>query len=113
MAEGRLRTMTNMKIDAVEADGGRVITLSGRFDAFAAPMVDAAIEDNLGPNVEILIDLANVNFIDSTGLATLVQGMKRARSLSGDLVLCNLNDAVRVIFDLTRLDRAFKITARS
>ena len=56
-----------------------------------------------------MVDLSKVTFIDSTGLATLVKGLRRCRQQSGDLVLCGLQQAVRVIFQVTRLDQAFGI----
>ncbi len=55
------------------------------------------------------MNLAGVQFVDSTALATLVQGMKRCRQLKGDLRLCGLQQPVRMIFELTRLDKAFEI----
>ena len=55
------------------------------------------------------MNLENVVFVDSTALATLVQAMKRCRQLDGDLRLSNLKQPVRMIFELTRLDRAFEI----
>ena len=58
---------------------------------------------------KIVVSLAEVNFIDSSGLACLVQGMKHCRSAGGDLYLCELRQPVRGIFELTRLDRAFVV----
>ena len=58
---------------------------------------------------QVVVNLAGVNFIDSTGLATLVQGMKHCRQEKGDLRLCGLQQPVRIIFELTRLDKAFEI----
>lgn len=58
-----------------------------------------------------MVNLEQVNFVDSTALATLVQGMKRARQQGGDLYLAHLQPPVRMIFELTRLDKAFAIYA--
>jgi anti-sigma B factor antagonist len=55
------------------------------------------------------VDLEGVTFIDSTALATLVQGLNRCRKLNGDLHLCGLRQQVYMIFELTRLDKAFNI----
>lgn len=85
------------------------LELNGRFDAFAAPAVSEAL-DRLGqPGATLVVDLSAVEFIDSTGLATLVQAMKRQQAISGSLILKSPTDAVRVILELTRLDRAFAI----
>jgi anti-sigma B factor antagonist len=87
-----------------------VLELSGRFDAHTASDVAAALEKATQvSSARIVVNLRGVNFLDSTGLATLVQGMKRARQAGGDLRLCELQQPVRIIFELTRLDKAFDI----
>lgn len=85
-----------------------VLTLDGRFDAHEAPAVVSALNGSL-QTASVVVNLSGVNFIDSTALSTLVQGMKHCRERSGDLVLSNLQQPVRVIFELTKLDRAFVI----
>jgi anti-sigma B factor antagonist len=91
-------------------DDVSVLTLSGRLDAYVAPRVaewlDAAAQTQ---PANVVVDLQNVTFIDSTGLAILVKGMRRCRQQAGDLFLCGLQQPVRVIFEVTRLDQAFTI----
>jgi len=55
------------------------------------------------------VNLEGVDFVDSTGLATLVQGVKNCRQLNGDLRLCSVQQSVRMVFELTRLDKFFEI----
>jgi anti-sigma B factor antagonist len=85
-----------------------VLRLSGRFDAHVAPEVKGLLERSDAP-ARMVVDLSAVTFIDSTALAALVRGMKNCRQKSGDLRLCGLQQSVRIIFELTRLDRAFEI----
>jgi anti-sigma B factor antagonist len=99
-----------MKITTQMMQGTTVVRLGGRFDAHEVPDVRKALGDLTGQgNKKIVVSLAEVNFIDSSGLACLVQGMKHCRSAGGDLYLCELRQPVRVIFELTRLDRAFVV----
>ncbi|HEY9617905.1 MAG TPA: STAS domain-containing protein [Microcoleaceae cyanobacterium] len=56
-----------------------------------------------------VIDLAQVDFIDSSGLVALIAALNRANKHRCRLVVCNLRPAVRLIFDITRLDQAFEI----
>lgn len=84
-----------------------VIQIAGRFDAFQVPAVKQHIENALQKTSHLLIDLAGVDFMDSAALATLVQGMKHARQAKGDLRVCRLQPPVKIIFELTRLDKAF------
>lgn len=88
----------------------QVIKLDGRFDAFEAPQVVKWFEANVNSGASrVVVDLGGVTFLDSAALASLVKGMKRCRELGGDLVLCNMQQAVKIIFELTRLDKAFRI----
>ena len=93
------------------ADGDvKILTVQGRFDTYNAPPVREWLEEAVRTRPPfIVVNLAGVNFVDSTAMATLVQGMKRCRERDGDLRLCALQQPVRMIFELTRLDRAFEI----
>jgi anti-sigma B factor antagonist len=56
-----------------------------------------------------VIDLAQVDFMDSSGLSALVTGLSAARSSGCRLVICNLQAPIRIIFELTQLDSVFEI----
>jgi anti-anti-sigma factor len=56
-----------------------------------------------------VIDLARVDFMDSAGLVALVTGMKAPVKSGCRLVLCNVQAPVRLVFELTQLDRVFEI----
>ncbi|HNM38507.1 MAG: STAS domain-containing protein [Anaerolineales bacterium] len=89
-----------------------VLKLKGRFDAHEVEPVNTWLaEQTKAGNVKIIVNLEGVNFIDSTALSTLVRGLKLCREKNGDLHVCSLQQPVRVIFELTRLDKAFDIFA--
>ena len=89
-----------------------VLHLTGRFDAHEVkPVADWLQEQVDAKHPQVVVDLTGVNFIDSTALSTLVRGLKHCREKGGDLHLCSLQQPVRVIFELTRLDKAFDIFA--
>lgn len=56
-----------------------------------------------------VIDLSEVESIDSPGLSALISGLKLARESNARLVLCSLRPSARLIFEITQLDRAFDI----
>jgi len=95
----------------MEQDTGTiVVSLSGRFDAHESERIKTQLHDALDRgDHQIGVDLSDVNFIDSSALAVLTSTMKRARELGGDLRIVSPSAPVRVIFELTRLDRAFVI----
>lgn len=59
----------------------------------------------------LIIDLSEVRFVDSSGLGALVSGFKNASAREGSLKLCSLQPQVRSMFELTRLHRVFEIFA--
>lgn len=88
----------------------KILGLSGKFDIQTAPQVDEWIMDATSSSpAYVVVNLSDVIFLDSTALSTLVQGLKRSRKFDGDLRLCGLQHPVRMIFELTRLDKAFEI----
>jgi anti-sigma B factor antagonist len=58
---------------------------------------------------KFLIDFAKTGYIDSSGLGVLVSLSKKIREQGGDLRLANLNDDLKTLFELTKLDTLFKI----
>jgi anti-sigma B factor antagonist len=59
----------------------------------------------------LVIDLKDVRFVDSSGLGSLVSGFKNASARNGNLKLCGLQPQVKSMFELTRLHRVFEIFA--
>lgn len=99
-----------MIVELRDETGVAVIEPLGRLDARTA----GTFRQRLATLVEegkswVVADLSRVDFVDSVGLAALVSGLKMARSSAGDLRLAGLQDPVRVIFEITRLHRAFDI----
>lgn len=58
---------------------------------------------------DLIVDLKEVRFIDSSGLGVLVSGYKNASTHQGSIKLCSLQTQVRSMFELTRLHRVFDI----
>jgi anti-sigma B factor antagonist len=58
---------------------------------------------------DLLVDLKEVRFIDSSGLGVLVSGFKNAATRQGSIKLCGLQTQVKSMFELTRLQRVFDI----
>lgn len=90
-------------------DTVQVVELQGRLDAHQGKQVDSMLAVATNKRNRTVVNLSKVHFIDSTGLSVLVKGMKHHRERQGDLVLCELQQPVRIIFELTRLDKMFAI----
>jgi anti-sigma B factor antagonist len=63
-----------------------------------------------GGDRKFVIDFANTGYIDSSGLGVLVSLSKKIREQGGELRLSSLNDDLRTLFELTKLDTLFRIT---
>lgn len=99
-----------MQITERKENDVQILELSGRFDTTTANTVLERIDSmTTTPPARVVVNLEKVNFVDSTGLSTLVQGTKQSRMQNGDLYLCGLQQSVRIIFELTRLDKYFEI----
>lgn len=88
----------------------QILDLAGSFDTLNAAPVRKWFEERVqsGHNA-LIVNMKNVTFLDSTGLSALVFGMKRTREAGGEVRLCALQQPVRMVFELTRLDRVFEI----
>ncbi len=58
--------------------------------------------------LDIVLDISNVNFIDSSGLGAIVSSLKQLGG-KGDLAICGINESILSLFRLTRMDRVLKI----
>ncbi len=88
----------------------KVLEISGSFDIYTASSVREWLDQKASEiPANIVIDLSDVHFINSTALAILIRGMKQAREQDGDICLCGLQQPVRMVLELTQLDKVFEI----
>jgi anti-sigma B factor antagonist len=60
-------------------------------------------------NAALLVDMSQVDSLDSAGLMALVSALTLAQQLDKSFRLCSVSPSIRIIFELTQLDRAFEI----
>jgi anti-anti-sigma factor len=100
-----------MDIDVTASAAGiTVVAPQGDLDMAAAEQMKRTLTKLLDDgNKKLLIDLGKVGYVDSSGMGALVASLKQARTAGGDLRLCALQDDVRAIFEMTRLNKAVTI----
>ncbi len=100
-----------MKISHQRLDTGIIlIHLEGRLDAITKDLVKETFQDFLTKNdVKLVIDLEQVPFIDSSGLAALVSGLRTSRENGGNIALSGIQPQAQTVFRLTMLDRVFSV----
>lgn len=88
----------------------KIIQPSGILDGTKVHHIRQEINSIINAGAAIvLIDLANVTFMDSSGLGALVIALKAVRTAGGKLFLCSVNDQVKLLFELTSMDRVFEV----
>lgn len=102
-----------MKINIVDYPQATVISVQeARLDAHNSPELKSTILQQFDAEKKnLIIDLNEVRFIDSSGLGVLVSGFKNASARNGALLLCAMQPQVKSMFELTRLHRVFDIYA--
>ncbi|MEP7290115.1 MAG: STAS domain-containing protein [Chloroflexota bacterium] len=102
--------IANMELQVVRHNvNSLILTIIGRLDAQTVDQLKG-IWGNDESVHSIVLNLAQTVFIDSLGLATLVNGLKTMRAREGSFILAAPSDAVLTIFELTAMDKAFNIT---
>ncbi|WP_299407576.1 STAS domain-containing protein [Acaryochloris sp. IP29b_bin.148] len=90
----------------------KVIQPTKLLDGISANQLRNEISDVTAEGVKtILIDLQDVTFMNSSAIGALVATLKAVRAKGGNLSLCSLNDQVRIVFELTKMDQIFDIYA--
>ncbi len=100
-----------IKIDEQHRDTSRVqLALQGDVNIHTSPELRERLKPLMDAgHKEIRIDLSGVNFMDSAGIATLVEGLQWSRNTGGRFVLSGLTENVRDVFSLSKLDTVFEI----
>ena len=89
-----------------------VLELSGIIDGIRGNELRRQISGILANGADILLlDMKEVNFIDSSGLGALVSAMQMTRNANAKLFVCSISDQVRMLFELTKMDRIFRTFA--
>jgi len=82
-----------------------VVAITGELELATAPRLRQAVVSLVGEGqVDIVLDLSGVDFLDSVGLGVIVSALKRVRGRDGRLVVAGAVPRVRALFELTRLD---------
>ena len=97
--------------DRQPIDDGMVVKVDGEIDLTRSPQLRVELMELLDDNVaRLVIDLSDVPFMDSSGVATLVEALQVQRRNENKLILCSLQQKVKSIFEISRLDMVFTIT---
>ncbi|MGR8920746.1 MAG: STAS domain-containing protein [Gammaproteobacteria bacterium] len=92
-------------------DGYDIVMLTGDVDLSCSPEARKAILACLSAGHDTLVDLSNVTYIDSSGVASLVEGFQTAKKSDLRFGLIGVSEAALSVLELARLDKVFPIHA--
>ena len=99
-----------INVETKQVDGATIVSPQGEIDLSRSPAFRTYLAEAVRSKpARLIVDLADVPYMDSSGVATLVEAMQNARRMNAKLVLCGLQDKVRSIFEIARLDMVFTI----
>jgi anti-sigma B factor antagonist len=89
-----------------------VLSVKGEVDVYTAPRLREKLVELVSEgHRKVVVDLEEVDFLDSTGLGVLVGGLKRLRSHGGDLMLVSTQARILKVFEITGLTGVFRISS--
>mgnify|MGYP001265307665 CR=1 FL=1 len=99
-----------LTIDLETENGATIVTPLGNVDLSKSASLRAAIHKVLQEqSATIIVDLNAVSYMDSSGVATLIEGLQLAKNENKEFLLCELTEGVKSIIELARLDKIFDI----
>jgi anti-sigma B factor antagonist len=94
-----------MKVSQNNQDGVSVLVIEGEIDLYASPQLREKFDEVVeGDGKAVVVNLDKVSYIDSSGLATFIEAYQKLNAKEGKLVLCNLKETVRSVFEIARLE---------
>lgn len=103
-----------MELSSAEKDGKYTIAVKGEIDLYSSPDLRSAITKAIpSANAALHIDLREVEYMDSSGVATLVEGLRSSMEKSVAFVLVAPAPPVLKVLQLSRLDTVFTIKDRA
>ncbi len=100
----------DLSLQTREVDSRTIVSVGGEIDVYTAPKLRDKITELVGEGRhDLVIDMAGVDFLDSTGLGVLVGGLKKVRAHDGSMELICSQDRLLKIFRITGLAKVFTI----
>jgi anti-sigma B factor antagonist len=101
----------DLEIEFSKDGNACIVALDGEVDVYTAPALrERLIEASESGCETVVVDMRDVDFIDSSGLGVLVSALKRVREHDGQLRIVTAKEPILKIFRITGLDRVFELS---
>ncbi|MBN3041139.1 MAG: STAS domain-containing protein [Candidatus Omnitrophica bacterium] len=99
-----------MKVSNLKKSDCTICSIEGEINLNTSPDLRKAFEEFSRQNIKkIIIDFEQVPYIDSSGLATLIELFQRMKKIDGKLRICSVPEKVKNVFEVTKLHKLFEI----
>lgn len=99
-----------MAYSFLEKDGVQILNVDNLLNPLDNQEIIRAVEDKIGAKfTEFVVDLDQMDFMNSTGLTFLISILTRSRNAGGDVAIANLSENIKKILLVTRLNSAFSV----
>ncbi|WP_059103576.1 anti-sigma F factor antagonist [Shouchella shacheensis] len=96
-------------IDLEQKNDVLLVRLEGELDHHAAKKLRADIEERLDETKHIVLNLAELTFMDSSGLGVILGRYKQVRAQGGEMVVCAISPAVKRLFEMSGLFKIIRL----
>lgn len=101
-----------MAVKTETKNGLMVCYIEGEIDINSSPDIKKVFDKIISKKTsKMVINLAKVTYVDSSGLATLVEILKNMKTYGGRMRLVNLSSKIKSLFEITKLEKLFEIMA--
>jgi len=100
-----------VQISTRQASNATIVDVTGDIDLYNSPEVRKVLLETLKEKkaARVIVNLKDVRYIDSSGVASLVEGLKVARNQNARFMLYGLSPAAREVLELSRLIKVFEV----
>ena len=98
-----------MNISVRDVGNAKVVEVAGDVDLGTSPQLRSTLFEMLNSGAKLALNLAAIRYIDSSGIATLIEVLKDSHRLNKEFVLFGLSPAVLRVFQLTHVIRIFRV----
>ena len=99
-----------MQVKIEDKNEVKICYINGEIDINSAPQIKKIFDKIISEKSnKVLVNLKDVSYVDSSGLATMVEMLKNIRTYGGKMKISNLSQKVKSLFEITKLDKLFGI----
>ncbi len=109
MTQANQFDMDDLSVRIRREGAAAVLETEGEITVFSSPELRGHIRAAAAGADRLVIDLSGTPYVDSSGVATLVEGLQIVQAEGGTMVLAGMSDRVRGVFEIARLDTVFEV----